>query len=98
MGERSMVGASCVEATKVTQIGKAISPTPSSSTTWAKMVRKGRFSIIVAASVVHAPLDEAELDEGEDHEHGHQDHRLRRRAAEVAAAETVVVELEHQDG
>jgi hypothetical protein len=39
---------------------------------------------------VHLALDEAELHDGQRDDDDHQDHRLRRRAAEVAALTPVV--------
>jgi hypothetical protein len=43
-GARSMVAWSCVEATKVIQIGKAMTSSPRITTMWLSQVRKGRFS------------------------------------------------------
>src|SRR3990172_10795095 len=91
-----------VEATKVTYSGKATAATPSSSTACVNSVSQGRFSTISSRaarrpSVLHRALDEAELDHGERDDDEHQDHRLRRRAAEVGRLDPVVVDLVDED-
>jgi len=43
---------------------------------------------------MYAPLDEAELDRGQRDHDRHQDHRLCRRAAEIEADHTVVLDPE----
>src|SRR5262245_16720057 len=91
-----MVPESCVEATNATHTGKATITTPMISTTWAKTVSQGRFSTI-GASVVDTPLDEAELHDGQRDQDQHHDARLGGRAAEILAAEAVLVDLEDQD-
>lgn len=47
--------------------------------------------------VPHAALDVAELEHGEGDHDQHQDHRLRRGAAEVEAFDAVAVDLVDQD-
>src|SRR5215213_4951822 len=46
---------------------------------------------------MYPALYETELHEGEQDHHDHQDYRLRRGATEILAAETVIVDLPHQD-
>src|SRR5262249_57148386 len=50
----------------------------------------------IATSIRHLALDEAKLQTGERDHHQHQDHRLGRRAAEVAAQTTVEEHLVDQ--
>src|SRR5215472_16909744 len=47
--------------------------------------------------VMHPPLDKAELDRGQRNDDRHQDHRLRRRAAEIKADDAVVPDLVDED-
>jgi len=46
---------------------------------------------------VHPPFDKAELDRGQRDDNRHQDHRLRRRAAEIEADDAVVPHLVNED-
>src|SRR5436309_922235 len=74
--------------------------TPRISTACENTVSQGRFSTMSArpaTSVLHLLLDEAELRYRERDHDNHQHHRLRRRAAEVARFDAVVVDLVHED-
>src|SRR6185436_17236687 len=89
----------CVEATNVTYSGNEITRMPAISTACDIAVSQGRFSTTLRGDhlVLHLALDVAELHHGErDHDH-HQDHRLRRRAAEVGGLHAVVVDLVDED-
>src|SRR5512135_2735236 len=92
-----MRSAVCVDAMNAMYSGNATTTTLAISSAWQKKVSQGRFSIIVGALVLHLALDEAELHHGERNHDDHQDHRLRRRAAQVEALEAVVEHLVHQD-
>src|SRR5712692_1600924 len=77
--------------------GKATISTPSTRTACAANVSQGRFSTICSLSIMHPALDEAELEDREGDYDCHEHHRLRRRAAEIERAETIVVDLEHEN-
>src|SRR5687768_5891407 len=83
-----------VEATKVTYSGNVISTMPAISTACDSTFSQGRFSTI---SILHLALDVAELHHRQGDDDRHQDHRLRRGAAEVGRLYAVVVHLVDQD-
>src|SRR5215831_6580631 len=90
-----------VEATKVTQSGNATTTTPITRTRCATKSPMGRFSTMplpgCLISVLDLALDVAELHDRERGHHEHEDHRLRRRAAQVRGLHAVVVHLVDQD-
>src|SRR5689334_15713983 len=79
---------------KVTYSGKATTATPAMRMRCATKSAQGRFSTI---SVLDLLLDEAELHHRERDHDDHEDHRLRRRPAQVGRLHAVVVHLVDED-
>src|SRR5258708_34548238 len=71
-----------------------MSALPALSTAWARTVSTGRFSTML---ILDLALDEAELGDGKRDHDQHEDHRLRRRAAEIPRLDAVVVDLIDED-
>src|SRR6476661_8507488 len=78
MGTRLTVRRSWVAAMSTTAKGASAVTSPSSSTSWEKMLQIGVRSTM-ALAVVDPALDEAELRHGQDDDQQHQDDALRRR-------------------
>src|SRR5690554_1500516 len=84
-----------------TYTGNSTRATPIIRIRWANILPQGRFStiassLVMTASVVYAPFDEAELHYGQcNHDH-HQDHGLSGGAAQVEPYEAVGVDFVDQ--